>query len=139
MLAKFKNGLLFKGHELRVSLTMADLASLVNTNCPILSFSSLWMHRAANSHSDLLGLQEPQRKAQRTDVPMSWELHLDLSWTAPQQRHYSLVSQLALAWRFNTQGSTTIKSSNVTFQTARFMPSGSTAEIQSGMLTAPLQ
>lgn len=47
--------------------TMADLASLANINWPILSFSSLWMQRAANSQSDLLGVQDLQRKAQRTE------------------------------------------------------------------------
>ncbi|KAF3847824.1 hypothetical protein F7725_020852 [Dissostichus mawsoni] len=46
---------------------MADFASFANTNCPILSLSSRWMQRLANIHSDLLGLQDPQRKAQRTE------------------------------------------------------------------------
>lgn len=48
-------------------LTIADLASLVKTNCPIRSFSSGWTQRAANSQSDLLGVQDLQRKAQRTE------------------------------------------------------------------------
>lgn len=53
-----------------VKLTMADLASFANTNWPIRSFSSRWMQRAANSHSERLGVHDPQRKAQRTE-PMS--------------------------------------------------------------------
>lgn len=48
-------------------LTIADFASLANTNCPIRSFSSRWMQRAANSQSDLPGVHDPQRKAHRTE------------------------------------------------------------------------
>lgn len=53
--------------KFRFGLTIADFASLANTNCPIRSFSSRWMQRAANSQSDLLGVHDPQRKAHRTE------------------------------------------------------------------------
>lgn len=62
--------------------TMADLASLAKTNCLILSFSSGWTQRTANSHSDLLGVHDPHRKAQRIE-PIS---------SIPPCRHLTCIS-----------------------------------------------
>lgn len=100
---------------------MADLASLANTNCPILSFSSRWTQRAANSQSDLLGVHDPQRKAQRTE-PISPHLcPVDSSTTSGCSRG---VSKLTLAPRLSVKDLTR-SCENITSQAFRhFQSSG---------------
>lgn len=82
--------------------TMADLASLVNINCPILSFSSRWIQRDANSQSDLLGVQDLQRKAQRTDSISPHFISLD-NISLLIENWLTKVSTLSKYAEFDTQ------------------------------------
>lgn len=102
---------------------MADLASLANINCPILSFSSFWTQRAANNQSDLLGVHDPQRKAHRTD-PISSGLSQLVIWTPLQlQAAHKLYSELTLASLISMQcvnDNTKKKTGNVISHTFSF-------------------